>query len=337
MVMEMVGHPSNEPSYMSKKFMELINNQALKKYNPKIILGGQGVWQIIDKNCQSQMGIDCIVEGEGEKVAPKLFKDAVNGKELPKYVKGETVEAEKIPAIITPSRGGIVEITRGCGRGCKFCTPNMLKFRSLPKNLILKEAKFNVENGLNHISLHSEDFLRYGSKGLKPNEEKIMDLIRSVKKIKGLKSLSTDFAAASTVMQDPKLVGRVAEEFGLDKLPQIIEMGIETGSPRMIQKFMEGKVKPFKAEQWQDIVEQSIGILNDNGWVVCGTMITGLPGESEEDVRMSAQLLEKLTNYDCFIFVLPFISMGGLRKSESNPLEKYLSDPLRRELLKKGQ
>jgi radical SAM superfamily enzyme YgiQ (UPF0313 family) len=212
----------------------------------------------------------------------------------------------------------------------------MLKFRSLPENLILNEAKLNVENGLNRISLHSEDFLRYGSKGLKPNEEKIMNLIHSVKKIEGVKSLSTDFVAASSVMQDPRLVKKIAEEFGLDKNRQIIETGIETGSPRMIEKFMSGKVKPFKAEQWQDIVEQSIGILNDNGWVVCGTMITGLPGEKDEDVIESIKLLKKLENYDCFIFVLPFISMGGLRKENSSPLDEYLNNPLRRGLLKEG-
>ena len=57
-------------------------------------------------------------------------------------------------------------------------------------------------------------------------------------------------------MQNPKLVEDVSEEFGLDDGNQsIIELGIETRSPRIIAKYMNGKPKPFKAEQWQDLIE----------------------------------------------------------------------------------
>jgi len=44
-------------------------------------------------------------------------------------------------------------------------------------------------------------------------------------------------------------------------------------------------------------------------------MITGLPEESDEDVTESIELLEKLKKHNCFLFVLPFISMGGLRNN----------------------
>ena len=66
-------------------------------------------------------------------------------------------------------------------------------------------------------------------------------------------------------------------------------------------------------------------------------MITGLPEESDEDVAESIELLEKLKKHNCFLFVLPFISMGGLRNENSGgPFDRYLDDPMRRELLKEG-
>jgi len=63
---------------------------------------------------QRKLGIDTIVEGEGELVAPMLFKKAVNGEELPSYVKGPPVPVNKIPVIRTPSRG-LVEVSRAVG------------------------------------------------------------------------------------------------------------------------------------------------------------------------------------------------------------------------------
>jgi len=336
---KMVGYPSDNPSYMSKKFIELINNPLFKKYDSEIILGGQGAWQVIDLDMQEKLGIDCVVEGEGEKVAPRLFRNAINGEELPRHVVGESPGAAEIPTVYTPSRGGIVEVTRGCGRNCKFCAPNLLKFRTLPKKLILNEVNLNLKNGARHINLHSEDFLRYGSRGLKPNRDKVIGLLHSIKNIEGFNDdidLRTDFLSSSSVLQAPDLIEDISREFGTDIKKKVIEIGIETGSPNIIKKYMAGKPKPFKAEDWQELVEQSIGILNDNEWIVCGTMITGFPEEKEDDVINSIELVEKLAKYDCFLFVLPFISMGGLRKIGSIPVDDYLNDPLRMELIKKG-
>jgi radical SAM superfamily enzyme YgiQ (UPF0313 family) len=65
--------------------------------------------------------------GEGEKTALELFRKALNGNELPQVVETEPPEPEQICCIMNPSLFGTVEITRGCGRGCKFCSPMMQK------------------------------------------------------------------------------------------------------------------------------------------------------------------------------------------------------------------
>jgi radical SAM superfamily enzyme YgiQ (UPF0313 family) len=53
----------------------------------------------------------------------------------------------EIPVIRgTVDGGGRVEITRGCGRGCQFCSPDLLAFRSIPKDRILQEVEVLVRN-----------------------------------------------------------------------------------------------------------------------------------------------------------------------------------------------
>lgn len=49
---------------------------------------------------------------------------------LPSYIKGPPVSVDRIPVIRTPSKG-FIEITRGCGRGCRFYNPTLLMFRSI--------------------------------------------------------------------------------------------------------------------------------------------------------------------------------------------------------------
>ncbi len=89
-VLELMGVKTRLQSYMSWATMKLLNkvNELKKRYGFKVIVGGQGVWEIIDSGLQKRLGIDTIVEGEGELVAPELFYKAVVGEHLPSYVKG---------------------------------------------------------------------------------------------------------------------------------------------------------------------------------------------------------------------------------------------------------
>jgi len=111
--------------------------------------------------------------------------------------------------------------------------------------------------------------------------------------------------------------------FSEDNL-SIIEIGIESASPRIIQKIAPGKPKPFSAEVWPNIVEEAVSILNEAGWWVCGTIIVELPGETEEDIETNIKIVEKLSKYDVFVFPLPFIPSGGLRKAKGLKTEDLL-------------
>ncbi|MEM3530388.1 MAG: radical SAM protein [Nitrososphaerales archaeon] len=316
----------NKEAYMAIKFKELLNNPAIKKYKPKIIVGGAGAWQLEDKEIRERLGIDCVVIGEGEKVVSSIFEKALNNEPLPEVVYGEAVPENDIPLIKEPTIDGIVEIARGCGRGCDFCVPNLQQYRCFPIEKILKEVEVNLRAGRNPL-LHAEDVLRYKAKGLELNKEAVINLFKEVKNYPGVNSVGISHFALSSVASAPDLIEEISNivESGKNRYWLSGQTGIETGSPRLIKDHMIGKCKPFKPEDWPQVVVDAFEILSKNSWVPCATLILGLPGENEKDIDLTIDLVEELKVFKSLIVPLFFVSEGRLKnKSESFNIEKMM-------------
>lgn len=311
-------------SYMKLKFKELLNHPSVKRFGPKIIVGGPGAWQLEGKRVREELGIDCVVIGEGEKVVGPLFENCTNDGKLPEVVYGEAVPEDEIPVIRESTVDGIVEIARGCGRGCKFCVPTLLQYRCLPLDHILKEVEVNLRAGRNP-TLHAEDVLRYKAKGFEPNRKATIDLFKAVKNYPGVRGVAISHFALPSVASAPDLIEEISSISGAGEGPSELsgQTGIETGSPRLIKNYMEGKCKPFKPEDWPQVVANSFEILSENHWVPCATLILGFPGETEEDIDLTIELVEKLKKFKSLIVPLFLVSMGGLKnKADSFTLEK---------------
>ncbi len=306
-------------SVMSADFLRVIRNSGIQKRRQsgqlKVIVGGPGVWQIADTGMQEHLGIDCILEGEAEGVAGNLFRRAQTGEPLPQRVQGKPVSVEEMPKMVTASRCGIVEITRGCGRGCRFCVPGLLKFRSFPLEQILADIRVNEQAGIHEVSLQSDDFMRYGSTSLKPARKPLLQLLQAVKEVAGTK-FGPSFVSAATILQDEKLLEETAEimELGGHRY-STIEMGIETGSPELLAKHMPGKMKPFKMKEWSEIVVGAANALHENNWIGCYSLIIGLPGETNKDVVRTMELVDRIKHFNCVITPVIFVPAGGLRRS----------------------
>ena len=105
------------------------------------------------------------------------------------------------------------------------------------------------------------------------------------------------------------------------------EAGIETGSVRLFKERMTGKALPFKPEEWPEIVKQAIGILNDNRWFPLTTWLVGIPGEDEEDVNATLELLDDLKGMKLFITPLLWVPLRPSILSEgSRPEIEALND-----------
>jgi radical SAM superfamily enzyme YgiQ (UPF0313 family) len=68
-----------------------------KKHGLKIIVGGPGAWQLrLRPKFVDDHGIDCIIDGEAERVVGRIFRAAVEGCELPKFYE---VNARESPSL----------------------------------------------------------------------------------------------------------------------------------------------------------------------------------------------------------------------------------------------
>ncbi|MEM2953435.1 MAG: radical SAM protein, partial [Candidatus Bathyarchaeia archaeon] len=268
--------------FLAQNFRSLLENPAVKKAKNrglKIIVGGSGVWQFrYRQKFVEEHGIDCIIEGEAEKVIGKIMRAALKNESLPRYYEvsiEETPSLNEIPNIVNPSINGLVEVGRGCCRGCKFCSVTLRPLRWYPLEKILHEINVNFKNGYTRgACLHAEDVMLYGSKNTLPNDEKLIKLHETViKKYQG--DISWSHCSLAAVASKPKLFLQIAEII-LQKQPWWgAEVGIETGSPELARKVMPAKAHPFKPEEWPEIVRTGMGLMHDSNLIPACTLIVG--------------------------------------------------------------
>jgi len=310
---EIVDLVDKGPPYNRVKFFELMSKPVMKEI--VVVAGGKAAWQLADETIMGKLNIDYVHLGEGERTIPQMFNSILKGEDLPSIVNGRAPSVEEIPNIIGATIRGLVEIGRGCGRGCSFCTPTMQRLIYKSIEHIERDVKTNVKAGQNSILLHSEDVLRYGAKEMAPDEEHVLRLFRRVASVEGVESVSPSHVALATVYHNPGLVKAVSDTCHsmLDQDWTGAQTGIETGSERLLAKHMKNKALPSSAEKWQEIVTQAFGIFDDNNWICAATLINGLPGETTDDVIKSIELVEELkkTSTLSLVFPMNFVSMRG--------------------------
>jgi len=309
----------------ARSFKRFMNNPAIaeaKKRGLKIIAGGPAAWQWRHReNLMKQWGIDCVFDGEGERIIVDLVKKAINGGTLPKYVEMSPADSptlEEIPCIMRPSVNGLVEIMRGCPRGCKFCSVTHRPLRFIPMDRIEQEMKLNHEAGVKCLGLHSEDVLLYGGTGIIPNAEKVIELNRVAKKYSDhVIWAHASIAAIVKGERESKLISRVAEVLINDKQKWWgAEIGVETGSVPLARNTMPQKAKPYAIEQWPELVIEAAGIMQDVNMIPAMTVIAGLPDEKEEDVLRTMDLIDDLWDFKSIIMPMFFVPMGMLSNED---------------------
>jgi radical SAM superfamily enzyme YgiQ (UPF0313 family) len=301
-----------------RRLFELAPVRQAKKDGMKIIVGGPGVWQLSYRpKFIEKYGIDCVVEGEAETVVGKIFKAALEDEPLPSHYEvsiGETPTLEEIPKIINPAVNGLVEIGRGCCRGCKFCSVTLRPLRWFPMEKILEEVDVNLKSGNKGIILHEDDVMLYGSKTTTPDDKKLVKLHEAVtSKADGIAWSHCSLAA---VAAKPKLFSQVAEIVRRKQRWWGVEIGLETGSPQLAAKIMPAKAHPFKPEQWPEVVCTGMGLMHDNMLVPACTLIVGTPEETEDDLLKTVELMDDLKDCRSLIVPLFFVPMGRLKNED---------------------
>ncbi len=296
-----------------------------RRQGMKIIAGGPCAWQLspptrmklpwIQEFVDSFGGVDMVVEGEADQFVRQAVRKALNDEFLAPHViltPKEAPKVEEISSIKYPSVNGLIEIGRGCCRGCSFCSVTTRPTRWYGLDKIAEELSVNQKIGVRKGILHSDDVYFYGSPNVMPREEKLLPLLKLAKQY--YDQVGWSHVAIASLMTKPKLLPKCAEILVDDKQAWWgVEVGVETGSPRMITVAMPGKVAPFKASQWPELVVQAAGLMNDNHVYPACTFIVGLPQETEDDVLKTIDLIDDLWDFKAILVPMFFVPLGHLK------------------------
>ena len=339
-------------------------NEAKKKNgsHAKVIAGASGTWQYnYDPQKIEEYGIYAILEGELGGIAPEIdghagrfFEYLINGdfenmdpfrkrsdfkvnvKEFEregKTIHGRFVnfwdrpDLDDIPEIVEPSMHGMVEVMRGCGRGCKFCDVTLRALRYYSPEKVKKEIEVNLKKGGEKSAwIHSDDIFVYGmdprtSKGMEPNREAMEELFTAIMST-GIEHTNPTHGTLAGAIADEKLIPNISRiiKSGPDNMTGV-QCGFETGSLRLIEKYADRKLAPFKPEEWHWVVKEGVKTLNEYHWVPAFTLIMGLdndetPEDSWETIRIINELEQEQPDSMFTTTPLTFVPIGLLEKSE---------------------
>jgi radical SAM superfamily enzyme YgiQ (UPF0313 family) len=293
----------------------------------KVIVGGAGGWQITETHSGAAFGVDCVVEGRGESAdALALFRRAVEGSDLPPVA--AVAHPTDVRELVVPEKRttfGVVEMTTGCGRRCRFCLPDRSPQMDVPKDRILAAVRANVRDGNRMISLATEDMFIWGQVRTStpfyfPNREALLDLFASTAAVPGVDHILLSHATLAPAVVDPELIRRLSDVL-LPKSPltmgratrrpdnRILSplIGVETGSVRLARALMPAKAAPFPIEEWPSVVIRGLEVMNASRWFPVMTLMVGNPGETDEDCEATLDLLYEVERRDLFAFFVPSV------------------------------
>ena len=327
----------------------------------KVIAGASGTWQYnYDPAKIEEYNIYGVVEGDLGGIGPEIdgagarFFDAVaNGeletanpfkksefkveiKEFPRngathYGRfihyGYEPPVDEIPTIVNPSMHGMVEVMRGCGRGCKFCDVTLRPLRYYPVEKVKKEIEVNMKyGGHKNAWIQSDDIFVYGlnprtTKNMQPNREALEELFKGIMET-GIEHTNPTHGTLAGAIADERLIPNISKIIRSSPKNHIgIQCGFETGSIRLIGKYADRKLAPYAPSEWHWVVKTAVKTLNENYWVPAFTIIMGLnndetPEDSWETINLIHELEMEQPDSKFTVTPLTFVPIGLLEKSE---------------------
>jgi radical SAM superfamily enzyme YgiQ (UPF0313 family) len=296
-----------------------------------------GIGPEIDGASAGGKFFDALIDGEMDTANPfKKSKFKVDIKEFSRNDREyhgrfihywDEPSVEDIPNIVKPSMHGMSEVMRGCGRGCKFCDVTLRPLRYYPVEKVQKEIEINMKyGGLKNAWIHSDDIFVYGlnprtTKNMQPNREALEELFKGIMAT-GIEHTNPTHGTLAGAIADERLIPNVSKIIKASPDNHIgIQCGFETGSTRLIGKYADRKLAPFKPVEWHWVVKTGVKTLNEHYWVPAFTLIMGLdndetPEDSWETIRLIHELEVEQPESKFTVTPLTFVPIGLLEKSE---------------------
>jgi len=322
--------------YTSLWTRELLSRlkESKHRYGFKLIVGGAGAWQFkADPRKRREMGVDVVFEGFFESAGPGLVENLLDGANPDDYIESETC-ADRIVPIRYASTMGVIELSRGCGRGCRFCTMAKRRMEHVDPDTVISDLCCNRDAGLTSVVSSSEDFFRYGGHGTSVNFESLARLLEEMRRIEGLSFMQIDHGNISSVLQfDDCELKEIRELLRWEKKTDYlwVNMGVESANGELVKANCPGKLKPLNAEDWEEHVRDAADKMFRCGFYPVFSVILGLPGETSGDIKRTRRLVEDLGRNEAVVFPIFY---EPVRTDESREEQRFTLDKMSAEHLK---
>lgn len=186
-----------------------------------------------------------------------------------------------------------LKIAEGCSNCCTYCAIPQIrgKYRSVPMEEVLSEARTLAENGVSELIVIAQDTTRYGEDLY--GESKLPELLRELCKIDGLKWIRTLYCYPERITDE--LLDTIAEE---EKLVKYLEIPIQHCNADILSRMNRWGDAEQLESLFSHIREKIPGV------VLRTTLITGFPGETEQQFEELAEFVQKMRfdRLGCFAY-----------------------------------
>lgn len=287
------------------------------------------------------LGFDFVINGEGEETLAELLPQ-INHDETKPDIKGlsyldkdgeyvftgrrETVNINAFyPISRYFSKYGPIEITRGCPYACRYCQVSQL-FGTTPRHRsienILDCIKIMRRQDSAYLRFISPNAFSYGSEdGKRINNEKLENLLSDIRRLVG-KNGKIFFGSFPSEVRPEHVnvhtVGMVKKYADNDNLI----IGAQSGSQRMLD--CAGREYDVAA------IYNAVDVTRQAGLKANVDFIFGLPGETDEDIASTLNVIKDLSRSGAKIHAHTFMPLP--RTVFENETAGKISPGLKKEL-----
>ncbi len=183
----------------------------------------------------------------------------------------------------TPNHYAYLKISEGCNRTCSFCAIPLMRGKHTSRTIesLVKEAEKLVERGVKEIMLIAQELTYYGLDIYKKRE--LPKLLHALADINGLEWIRLHYAYPSKFPME--IIDAMKER---NNICNYLDMPLQHASNRML--------KAMKRQITREEMEDIIGEIKYKIPGIClrTTLISGFPGETQQDVEELKMFLQKI-------------------------------------------